>query len=211
MSGLELLPDFPPDLDLSADPYAGFRAWYALAEANCPQPEAMTLATADAVGRPAARMVLFRGFSGERFNGEGLRFFGNHDSRKGRDLAANPHAALLFYWQALRRQVRVEGAVKRLERAEAEAYFATRDRESQVGSHASQQSQPVAGRGVLEARVIELEQRFADQEVPMPVSWGGYRLMPDAFEFWHNRPHRLHDRFRYERGPSGWSVTRLYP
>lgn len=171
------------------------------------EPEAMTLATADAGGAPSARVVLLRGLGPD-----GLDFYTNYESRKGRDLAANPRAALVLYWAPVGRQVRVEGAVARLPREASAAYFAGRPRDSQVGAWASRQSAAVASRAELEARVREAEARFAAGEVPLPDFWGGYRLRPARWEFWQAHPYRLHDRFRYEPAPGGgWTVDRLSP
>jgi len=198
-------------LDLAADPFRAFAAWYAAAEQHAPQPEAMTLATVDAHGQPAARMVLFRGMTGTPPAPRGLRFFTNYGSRKGAELEGNDRAALLFYWQPLRRQVRIEGRVQRLPAAEADSYFATRDRDSQLGAWASRQSTPLASREDLESRLEAMRTRFGADPVPRPPFWGGYLLVPTCFEFWQNRPNRLHDRFRYEPHGDRWQITRLAP
>jgi pyridoxamine 5'-phosphate oxidase len=192
--------------DLHPSPLAQFARWFDEArQAGIREPEAAALATADASGRPSARMVLLRGFGQD-----GFRFFSNHESRKGTDLAANPWAALLFYWEALERQVRIEGRVSRLPGEESDAYFATRPRESRLGAWASAQSRPLAGREALVRAVEDASLRFPG-EVPRPPWWGGFLLDPDRFEFWVAGAFRLHDRFLYEPGPDGWTRTRLSP
>ena len=195
------------DADAAADPFDQFRRWFAdVQAANIPEPNAMTLATADASGIPSARVVLLKGFD-ER----GFAFFTNYTSRKAADLDANPRAALCFYWQPLERQVRVGGAVERVSRADSEAYFRTRPPSAQVGAWVSRQSQPIASRAELEARERELLERFAGKEVPLPDFWGGYRVVPQRVEFWQGRPSRLHDRLEYTKTPEGWDLRRLSP
>jgi len=202
----------PPPLraaDLPDDPLAAFRAWFRAAGEAVDVAEATALATATPHGRPSARMVLLKG-ADER----GLTFFSGYESRKGRELAANAHAALLFHWPALERQLRVEGRVERIGRDETEAYFATRPRASRLAAWASRQSTELGGRDELEAAYAAAEQRFADagNDVPAPPWWGGYRLVPDGWEFWQHGDDRLHDRFRYERDAAGgWRRTRLSP
>jgi pyridoxamine 5'-phosphate oxidase len=193
-----------PDLD--PDPLRQFERWFAAArEARLPVPEAMALATATPDGRPSARMILLKS-ADER----GFAFHTNYESRKGGELAANPRAALLFHWQPLGRQVRIEGAVERVNAAESEAYFRTRPLGSRLAAWASPQSRPLADRAELERLYAEAAERFGDG-VPLPPSWGGLRLLPDAYEFWQHGDDRLHDRIRYERDGSGWSRTRLAP
>lgn len=193
--------------DLQADPLAQFADWFTAAQAaGLLEPEAMTLATATPNGRPSARIVLFKGLSGE-----GLRFFTGYESRKGEELAANPFAALVFWWDKLERQVRFEGRVEKLSREESLAYFRSRPRESQISAYSSRQSQVVERRDALEHRVSENEARFAGRAVPLPEHWGGYRLLPDVVEFWQGRAGRLHDRLRYRREAARWCVERLEP
>ena len=192
--------------DLTADPLALFTRWFEEAsEHGAFEPHAVALATATPEGEPSARMVLMKGFD-ER----GLSFFTNYGSRKGGELDANPRAALLFHWPELGRQVRIEGAVSRVERAETEAYAHSRSRASQLSALASPQSRPVPDRRSLERRVEELDREHAS-ELPVGDDWGGYRLEPRAWEFWQHRPNRLHDRFRYERIDDTWRAERLGP
>ena len=188
------------------DPIAEFNAWFEEArEAGVPVPETVTLATADAAGRPSARMLLLKG-ADER----GFTFFTSYESRKGRELETNPHAALVVYWQPLGRQVRVEGTVRRLPAEESDTYFATRPRRSRAAAAASRQSEVIEGREELEAEIERLLAEHGD-EVPRPERWGGYVLEPDVIELWQHGNDRLHDRFRFTRAGEGWRRERLAP
>jgi pyridoxamine 5'-phosphate oxidase len=194
--------------DLDPEPLVVFRRWFeAAVAAGAFEPEAVALATATPDGRPSVRMVLAKGVD-ER----GFAFYTNYASRKGGELEANPHAALLFHWPVLGRQVRVEGPVERLPRDDSARYARNRSRDSQLSALASPQSRPVPSREWLEERVAELAREHEDRELPLGDDWGGYRLAPDAWEFWQHRPGRLHDRFRYlpEDGGS-WRIERLAP
>jgi pyridoxamine 5'-phosphate oxidase len=190
-----------------ADPLVLFRRWYREADRKgALQPDAIALATADARGAPSVRMVLFKGLEDGRF-----LFYSNYDSRKGRDLAANNRAALVFYWSLTRHQVRVSGRVSRLSRADSTAYFHSRPRGAQLSALASRQSRVVPSRAALERAVAELDRRYPET-VPMPADWGGYGIRPDWIEFWENRADRLHDRLRYvRRRQGGWRLERLAP
>lgn len=189
------------------DPFVQFRAWLdAAMTAVLHEPTAMVLATVGMDGRPAARAVLLKGV-----DARGFVFFTNYESRKARDLAANPFAALTFLWAELGRQVRVEGTVERVSAEESEAYFATRARGSRIGAWASPQSRVVANREDLERRVAEAAARFEGDAVPRPPHWGGYRVVPDVIEFWQGRPDRLHDRLVYRRDAADWRIERLAP
>jgi len=191
--------------DLDADPLRQFERWFEAAGDAVAVPEAVALATATPDGRPSARMVLLKGA-----DARGFAFYTNAESRKGRELAENPHAALLFHWQPLGRQVRVEGPVERVPDDEAAAYFRTRPLGSRLAAWASPQSRPLADRSELERLYAEASSRHGD-EPPLPPHWGGFRLMPTAYEFWEHGDDRLHDRIRYERDAVGWSRTRLAP
>ena len=190
-----------------ADPLVLFRRWYRDAERKgAAQPDAIALATADARGAPSVRMVLFKGMEGD-----GFVFYSNYESRKGRDLAANNRAAIVFYWSATRHQVRVSGRISRLSRADSTAYFHSRPRGAQLSALASRQSRVVGSRAVLEKAVVELDGRYPET-VPLPADWGGYALRPEWIEFWENRADRLHDRLRYvRRSQGGWRLERLAP
>jgi len=193
--------------DVEEDPLRQFAGWLAEAgAAGVREPEAVALATASADGEPSLRMVLLKGFD-ER----GFVFFSNYASRKGRELAANPRAALLFHWDPLGRQVRIEGPVEHTSAAETAAYVRSRPRASQLSALASPQSQTIASRHELEDRVAELERAHAHQDLPLPENWGGFRLVPESFEFWQQRHDRLHDRLRYARAGEGWLIERLAP
>ncbi len=193
---------------MTHDPFALFDAWYAEARASEPNDSnAMALATADAEGRPSVRMVLLKGHGRD-----GFVFYTNREGRKAGELAANPHAALLFHWKSLRRQIRIEGAVTLASDAESDAYFATRSRDSQLGAWASDQSRPLDRRETFEARFEEVKARFEGREVPRPPHWGGYRVTPERIEFWQDRAHRLHERRLFlPDGTGGWREGLLYP
>lgn len=190
------------------DPFVLFQTWYAEA-AVCPAIDdhtAMALATADASGRPDVRMVLLKDW-----NAQGFVFYTNLGSPKARQLADNPQAALCFYWMPLEKQVRIQGSVVPVSPEEADAYFATRERLSQIGAWASRQSQPLAGRYELERRVSRYVARFGFSQVPRPPFWSGFYLCPDRMEFWLKQPYRLHDRVQYEKTEEGWVRKRLFP
>jgi pyridoxamine 5'-phosphate oxidase len=195
--------------DLHSDPIDQFRLWFDVAvAAGVTDPEAMTLATADARGRPSARVVFLRGF-----DHRGFTFFTNYESRKGIELAENPFAALVFYWHDLDRQVRIEGSVERTTAAESDAYFHSRPPGSRLGAWASPQSRPLPDRRSLEDAMDRLAKEYPDNDIDRPPHWGGFRLIPDTLEFWQGRPSRLHDRLVYRRKPgaSGWLIDRLSP
>lgn len=203
-------PEIRPPLteeDCPEFPFPLFARWFDEAvAAGLPEPTAMTLATASAEGRPSARTVLLKAF-----DEAGFVFYTNYTSRKARELEANPVAALLFHWATLQRQVRIEGAVARVSRAESAAYFCTRPRGSQIGAWASRQSQEISQRSELERRVAEVEARFAGREVDLPDFWGGYRVTPIAIEFWQGGGYRLHDRILYTKRGADWELARLAP
>ena len=191
----------------AGDPLALFGAWFAEAWAAEPNDaNAMALATATPGGSPSLRMVLLKGHGPE-----GFTFYTNAHSRKGQEIAANPQAALLFHWKSLRRQIRIEGPLSEVDAATADAYFASRSRESQLGAVASDQSSPLSARADLIFRQGEAERRFGGGEVARPSHWTGYRLLPSAMEFWLDRPHRLHERRRFARIPDGWTSSLLFP
>src|SRR5438552_6765032 len=201
-------PDLPPleRSALAADPFDQFADWYRQAEAEAPLPDAVCLATVDSAGAPDARMVLAKGFGRD-----GFRFHTNYESAKAGQLDANPHAALVFYWRELDRQVRVRGEVVKLPGEESDRYFGTHPRESQIGAWASPQSRPLQDRAELDSRVDGVTRRFGGVKVPRPEDWGGYLLRPDVIEFWQGQVGRLHDRFRYSREGEGWRIERLAP
>ena len=189
------------------DPFELFTTWLEQARTSEPSnPDAAAFASADADGRPSVRMVLIR-----RHGPEGFTFFTNLDSAKGRELAANPYGSFAMHWKSLGKQVRADGRVEIVPDAEADSYFATRDRESQIGAWASLQSQPLANRETFEQRFAEAKARFEGQDVPRPPRWSGFRLVPDRIEFWSERPHRLHERRLFTRAGEGWTEGLLYP
>ena len=193
--------------DLDPDPLLQFRRWFEEAgPAGVRAPEAMALATATSTGAPSVRMVLLKG-ADER----GFSFYTGYVSRKAGELDANPRAALLFYWDPLGRQVRIEGTVERLAEEESDAYFGTRPRGAQLAATVSHQSLVLENREKLDRRVAELDREHAGRDVPRPEHWGGYRLVPDTYEFWQHRDDRLHDRLRYRRDDGGWTIERLSP
>jgi pyridoxamine 5'-phosphate oxidase len=194
--------------ELAPDPIRQFQRWFedAIAQ-DIPEPNAMTLATVDAQGQPYARTVLLK-----LYDERGFVFFTNYESRKSRQIGANPRVALLFPWVALARQVQITGTASRISAAESLKYFLTRPRGSQIGAWASPQSQVISSRSLLEQKVAEMKRRFGEGQVPLPDFWGGYRVEPDEIELWQGRESRLHDRFRYRRGPEGrWVIERLAP
>ncbi len=189
------------------DPFAHFATWFTEAEASEPNdPNAMTVATSTATGVPSARTVLLKDY-----DSRGFVFYTNKQSRKGSELIANRHAALLFYWKTLHRQVRVEGVAEDVTEAEADAYFSSRARVSRLGAWASQQSRPLPDRAELERRVAEVDARYPGEEIPRPPYWSGFRVIPDRIEFWQDMPYRLHDRTIYTCTDGGWVTSKLYP
>lgn len=200
-----------PDLDehiLDANPIKQFKRWLEnAAAAKLPQADAMVLATAAANGKPSARMVLLKSL-----DDRGFVFYTNYDSRKGRELAANPHVALTFFWAEFNRQVRIEGVIKRIPTEESDAYFATRPRESQLSSLTSEQSKPIESRAELDLRFDQLKREYEGKPIPRPDHWGGYRVRPESIEFWQSRFARLNDRVLYTHQQNGgWEITRLQP
>ncbi len=193
---------------MTNDPFALFDQWYGEArQSELNDSNAMALATVDAAGRPSLRMVLLKGHGPE-----GFIFYTNFEGRKAAELLGNPHAALLFHWKSLRRQIRIEGAVSRVDDATADAYFATRSRDSQLGAWASDQSRPLPSRDIFMARYEDMRARFEGQDVPRPPHWSGFRLSPEHIEFWQDREHRLHERRIFSRtGDGGWEEGMLYP
>lgn len=195
------------EAEADANPIRQFEAWFADAvAAQVLEPNAMTLATASSDGVPSARIVLLKGV-----DAQGFVFFTDYRSRKGAELTENPLAALVFLWKEIERQVRVSGSVSRVTAAESEAYYQSRPLGARLGAWASHQSTVLASRDELEARLRDVNARFVDGNVPLPPHWGGFRVIPDEIEFWQGRPDRLHDRLRYQREQSGWSMSRLSP
>lgn len=189
------------------DPFSLFESWYAEARTTeLNDSNAMTIATADAAGQPSARMVLLKGHGPD-----GFIFYTNQQSRKAGDIAENPKAAILFHWKSLRRQIRIEGHISTVADALADAYFASRSRDSQLGAWASDQSRPLKDRATFEARFAEMTKRFDGSDVPRPPHWSGYCLTPERFEFWQDRAHRLHERRTFVRNGNDWTEGLLYP
>jgi pyridoxamine 5'-phosphate oxidase len=193
--------------DLDPDPIKQFAVWFTAAiESGIEEVNAMTLATVSSDHRPRARVVLLKGYSHD-----GFVFYTNYRSEKGRDLAKNAHAALVLHWKELERQIRIEGTTRKNSREESKRYFHTRPLGSQFGAWASHQSEVIDARRILEAKLAQMEERFAGKEIPLPPNWGGYIVRPERMEFWQGRPNRLHDRFRYTREGEGWRIERLAP
>lgn len=200
------------DLAAADDPFDLFAAWMADAEAGeVNDPNAMTVSTATADGRPSARTILLKGVDGPEMSPRGFVFYTNLESRKGRELAQNPYASLLFYWKSLRRQIRIEGSAVPVTPTEADAYFHSRPRGSRVGAWASDQSRRLSDRDLLIQRVAQATERFGDGDVPRPPHWSGYRVVPERIEFWCEGEYRLHDRVVFERVDDGWQSHRLFP
>ncbi len=196
-----------PDDPMPNDPFQMFEDWFAQARTSEPNdPNAMAVASVGADGQPSVRMVLLKGH-----DARGFVFYTNFEGRKAGELIAHPKAALLFHWKSLRRQVRIEGAVSQVDDGEADAYFASRGRDSQLGAWASEQSRPLDARETFLARFDDVAQRFEGQDVPRPPHWGGFRVTPASFEFWQDREHRLHERRTFTRGGTGWAEAMLYP
>ncbi|MFT3731462.1 MAG: pyridoxamine 5'-phosphate oxidase [Hyphomicrobium sp.] len=207
-------PENAPDFTGATDPFELFATWMAEAEhSELNDPNAMSVATVDASGMPNVRVVLLKNVDPPEASDRGFVFYTNFESAKGRELLANPKAALLFHWKSLERQVRVRGPVSLASHGEADAYYASRPRLSRIGAWASHQSRPLSSRDVLEAKVQHFEAKFPNEEIPRPAYWSGFRVLPVEIEFWHSRPFRLHDRivFRRDAPRDSWHKTRLYP
>lgn len=196
------------ELDLNPDPIKQFESWFTeAANAEILEPNAFTLSTVSALGKPSSRIVLLR-----NFDYRGFTFYTNYDSRKGSDIAANPNVAMNFFWADLERQIRINGIAERISTLESIDYFKSRPRASQIGAWASDQSKELASRELLEARIAEIEKQFAGKDVEKPPFWGGFCIKPETIEFWQGRPSRLHDRLRYTRIPNAeWKIERLNP
>jgi pyridoxamine 5'-phosphate oxidase len=196
-----------PDLDPSVDPFEQFQNWFKSAQdCGIVLPESMTISTVDENGYPSCRVVLLK-----ELTKDGFVFFTNYDSRKGQELALNPHIALTFHWNILQRQVRIQGVVEKISAEESNAYFQSRARGSRIGAWASPQSSVIDSRKVLEQQVKKFTDKFANQEVPLPEFWGGYLVKPSSIEFWQGKADRLHDRFSYVKDGDNWRVDRLAP
>lgn len=195
------------EADANPDPIVQFQTWFnESVAAQLPEPNAMTIATATPNGIPSARVVLLKGL-----DDRGFVFFTNYDSHKGQELRANPHAAIVFLWTELERQVRIQGTVERISETESDKYYYSRPAGSRLGAWASEQSQVIADRSVLETRLAELQTKYPDGEIARPLHWGGFRVMPTLIEFWQGRSSRLHDRLRYQKVEAGWTIDRLSP
>jgi len=195
------------ETSVDEDPFIQFTKWYkSILNSKLNEPTAMMLSTADVNGNPSARIVLLK-----EFDNSGFVFYTNYGSRKGKDLKENPKAALTFYWDEQRRQIRIEGRIEKLSRETSKEYFSSRPRESQIGAWVSAQSSVISNREILENKFVELNEKFGDEEVPLPDFWGGYRVIPNYFEFWQGRENRLHDRICYKKENDEWNIFRIAP